>query len=304
MTANEQDHTIGQDERYRQGRLATWIGIIGNVLLALLKGVIGALSGSLALIADAVHSLSDVLSSLVVLAGLKYSQLPADANHHYGHAKAESIAAKIVAIMLLVAAAGIAWSAYQTIISGEIAIPGTVALVAAAISIVAKEGMYQYTAGVARRINSAAVRADAWHHRTDALSSVAALLGIGGALLGYPVLDPVAGLVVAVMIAWAALSIYWSAIQDLMDQAPDRAVMIAIRRTATAVPGISEVQELKGRLHGPQVYIDMKISVRRDITVEQGHELAAQVRRTIMQQHPEVEDVLIHVNPCYRQPTE
>ncbi len=284
-------------QRYRAGRLATWVGIIGNVLLTLFKGVVGIVSGSIALIADAFHSLSDVMSSLVVLGGLKYSQLPADANHHYGHAKAESIAAKIVAIMLMAAAAGIAWTAYQVILKGQINIPTTAALWAAAVSIVVKEGMYHYTIRVGRRINSVAVKADAWHHRTDALSSIAALAGIGGALLGYPFLDPVAGIIVALMIAWAAVGIYWSAIKDLMDQAPKQEMMIDIEKTTAAIPGIMEVQEVKGRLHGPVVYIDMKISVPRDITVEQGHQLANQAKQIIIAQHPEVEEVLIHVNP-------
>ena len=288
-----------KEHRYRAGRLATWVGIIGNVLLFLLKGGIGVVSGSIALIADAFHSLSDVVSSLVVLGGLKYSQMPADANHHYGHAKAESIAAKIVAIMLLVAAIGIAWTAYQAMLQTEIRIPTTLALWAAAFSIVVKESMYHYTIRVGRRINSVAVKADAWHHRTDALSSIAALAGIGGALLGFPYLDPIAGIVVALMIAWAALSIYWSAIKDLMDQAPNQGLMTDIEKTTAAIPGILEVQEIKGRLHGPVVFIDMKISVRRDITVEQGHHLADQAKHIIIEQHPEVEDVLIHVNPYY-----
>lgn len=286
-----------KEQRYRAGRLATWVGIIANVLLALFKGAVGVISGSIALIADAFHSMSDVMSSLVVLGGLKYSQMPADANHHYGHAKAESIAAKIVAIMLMAAACGIAWTAFQVIQQTEIHIPTTAALWAAALSIVVKEAMYHYTIRVGRRINSVAVKADAWHHRSDALSSIAALVGIGGALLGYPFLDPVAGLVVALMIAWAAVSIYWSAVKDLMDQAPRQEMITDIKKTTAAIPGIMEVQEVKGRLHGPVVYIDMKISVPRDITVEQGHRLADQAKQIIITQHPEVEEVLIHVNP-------
>ncbi|OEF96476.1 cation diffusion facilitator family transporter [Desulfuribacillus alkaliarsenatis] len=286
------------EERYSLGKKATYIGIIGNVLLTIFKGIVGVVSGSLAMVADAFHSLSDVLGSLIVLGGLKYSQLPPDENHHYGHAKAESVVAKIVAVILLITAVGIGYSAYQAIIQPVIEIPASIALWAALISVIVKEAMYQYTVRIANKINSAAVKADAWHHRTDALSSIAAFIGIGGALLGFPILDPIAGVVVALMIGRAALEIYWSAIKDLMDEAPNPELIEDIANITLGIKGIHSVHEIKGRHHGPKIYIDMKICVNKDETVEQGHSLAGKAKRLILEQHKEIEDVLIHVNPC------
>ncbi len=275
------------------------VGIVGNLVLAVLKGVIGFLTGSVALVADAFHSVSDTLSSIIVLVGLSYSRRPADHNHHYGHAKAESIVAKLVAVMLLIGGLGIAWNALQVIVTKEvISVPGSAALWAAGLSIVAKEAMYQYAMRVARRINSAAVRADAWHHRTDAFSSIAAVIGIGGAMIGFPALDPIAGVVVATMIVWAAVGIYWSAALELMDPAPSPDLMEALQRDVLGINGILAVHQIKGRQNGPKVFIDLKIGVRGEVTVLEGHRLASEAKHVIIRRHPEVEDVLVHVNPA------
>lgn len=286
------------EERYQLGKRATYIGIIGNIFLTIFKGIVGIVSGSLAMVADAFHSLSDILGSVLVLGGLKYSQKPADEDHHYGHAKAESIVAKLVAILLVATAVGIGYSAYKAILAETLVIPGAIALWAAIISIVGKEAMYQYTVRIANKINSPAVKADAWHHRTDALSSVAALIGIGGALLGFPILDPIAGAVVAFMIGRAAIEIYWTAVKDLMDQAPDQELIESVARITLSVDGIHSVHDIKGRLHGPKVFIDMKICVNKDNTVEVGHNLAGKAKYLILKEHEQIEDVLIHVNPC------
>ncbi len=293
------DLTQDSIDRYRAGWKATMVGIVGNLVLAVLKGVIGFLTGSVALVADAFHSVSDTLSSIIVLVGLSYSRRPADHNHHYGHAKAESIVAKLVAVMLLIGGLGIAWNALQVIVTKEvISVPGSAALWAAGLSIVAKEAMYQYAMRVARRINSAAVRADAWHHRTDAFSSIAAVIGIGGAMIGFPALDPIAGVVVATMIVWAAVGIYWSAALELMDPAPSPDLMEALQRDVLGINGILAVHQIKGRQNGPKVFIDLKIGVRGEVTVLEGHRLASEAKHVIIRRHPEVEDVLVHVNPA------
>jgi cation diffusion facilitator family transporter len=294
---NDQEDRKAQ--RYHAGWTATMVGIVGNLVLAVLKGVIGVLTGSVALVADAFHSLADTFSSIIVLIGLRYSSRPADHNHHYGHAKAESIVAKIVAVMLLIGGVGIAWSAVGVIRANDgIRIPASMALWAAGLSILAKEAMYQYAIRVARRIQSAAVKADAWHHRTDAFSSIAALAGIGGAMLGFPILDPIAGIVVAGMIVWAAVGIYWSAALELMDPAPCPELMEKLRGDALSIRGILAVHEIKGRLNGPKIFIDLKIGVQGELTVLEGHRLASQAKHKILGDHPEVEDVLVHVNPA------
>jgi cation diffusion facilitator family transporter len=285
-------------ERYNAGWRATIVGIFGNLVLAVLKGGIGLLTGSVALVADAFHSVSDTFSSMIVLIGLSYSRLPADHNHHYGHGKAESIVAKIVAVMLLTGGLGIAWSALGMIATqGGISVPASVALWAAGLSIFAKEAMYQYTIRVARRIGSSAVKADAWHHRTDALSSIAAFVGIGGAMMGVPILDPIAGIVVAGMIVWAAVGIYWSAAMELMDPAPSPELMEELRCDTLGIAGILAVHEIRGRQNGPKIFIDLKIGVPGELTVLEGHGLASQAKHVILRRHPEVEDVLVHVNP-------
>jgi cation diffusion facilitator family transporter len=286
------------NERYQIGKRATYVGIIGNIILTAFKAIVGVLSGSLAMVADAFHSLSDLLSSFIVLWGLKFSQRPPDSDHHYGHGKAESIVAKLVAIILLITAAGIGYSAYKAILQPVLAIPTSLALWAAIISIICKEAMYQYTVRVANKIKSTAIKADAWHHRSDAMSSIAAFIGIGGALLGFPILDPVAGIVVAVMIGYTAVEIYWTAIKELMDQAPEHKLIESIAEITTSIEGIRSVHDIKGRNYGSIVYIDMKICVDKDATVEYGHNLAGKAKYLILNKHPEIEDVLIHVNPC------
>jgi cation diffusion facilitator family transporter len=292
------EQTPGDTERYNAGWRATIVGIVGNLVLAVLKAAIGLLTGSVALVADAFHSVSDLFSSMIVLIGLSYSRRPADHNHHYGHGKAESIVAKIVAVMLLTVGLGIAWSAWGMIATmGGVSVPASVALWAAGLSIFAKEAMYQYTIRVARRINSSAVKADAWHHRSDALSSIAAFVGIGGAMMGVPVLDPIAGIVVAAMIVWAAVGIYWSAAMELMDPAPSPELMEELRRDTLGIAGILAVHEIRGRQSGPRIFIDLKIAVPGEVTVLEGHRLASQAKHEILRRHPEVEDVLVHVNP-------
>ncbi|WZL74690.1 cation diffusion facilitator family transporter [Clostridiaceae bacterium 35-E11] len=289
---------MNEKERLALGKKASWIGIIGNILLTTLKGIIGFFAGSTAMIADAFHSGSDMVSTAIVLHGIKISHQPPDERHHYGHAKAESIVAKIIAIILIVTAAGIGTSAYNSLKNPNLKPPGSIAIYAAVLSIVVKEWMYRYTVNIGNKIQSQALVADAWHHRTDAFSSIAALIGITGAVLGFPILDPLAGIAVAIMIMRAALSIYWNAITELMDTAPPKDTLHEIERIALMVEGISSVHEVKARKHGNQIYVDMKICVDRYMTVEQGHHLASLVKHNILNSMNNIKDVLIHVNPC------
>lgn len=288
-------------KRVSLGVRVTVIGMIGNVVLTAIKGFLGYLSGSSALVADAAHSLTDIVGSGVVLGGLKFASQPADEGHHYGHYKAESIVAKIVALILIFTGVGIGWSSFQTFFEADLVAPEISALWAVILSIVGKEAMYQYTANVGRKIKSSAVIADAWHHRTDSLSSVAALIGIGGAQLGFPRLDPLAGIVVGIMIIYSGAKIYLSAIHELMDKAPEQSVIDNIERVSLNVQGCKEVNDIKARWHGSKILVDLKICVNPMATVLEGHGIAAQVKKEIKTNIEDVADVLIHVNPCHKE---
>ncbi|WP_213166038.1 cation diffusion facilitator family transporter [Alkalicella caledoniensis] len=288
-------------QRAKEGVRVTVIGMVGNVFLTIVKGILGYLSGSSALVADAAHSLTDIVGSGVVLGGLKVASQPPDENHHYGHYKAESIVAKIVALILIFTGVGIGWSSFNTFFQGDLGAPEVSALWAVILSIVGKEAMYQYTAIVGRRIKSSAVLADAWHHRTDSLSSVAALIGIGGARLGFPRLDPLAGIVVGVMIVYSGVKIYLTAINELMDKAPDQEVVDKIKEVALNVEGCKELNDVKARWHGSKILVDLKLCVNPMATVLEGHSIAAEVKKQILQNNSEIGDVLIHVNPCHQE---
>ncbi len=286
------------NERYNQGIRVTWIGMFLNLFLTIVKALAGVLAGSTALVADAFHSASDIAGSIVVLGGLKMASKPPDADHHYGHDKLEAVVAKLIAVLLVLTGIGIAWSAVTVLRKGEISTPGTLALAAAVLSIFFKEGMYRYTMAVGRRISSTAVIADAWHHRTDALSSVAAVIGVAGARMGLPWLDPAAGLVVAAMIIRSGVKIYLDAVKELIDTAPPQEVVRKIVDLALEVEGVKSIHEVKARYHGAAILVDMKLCVNPSVTVQKGHDIAKQAKKRILEQLSQVQDVMIHVNPC------
>ncbi|MBS4025362.1 MAG: cation transporter [Clostridia bacterium] len=276
------------------------VSLWGNILLSGLKGVIGVMAGSTAMIADALHSVSDVLSTVVAVGGLKYAHRPPDEDHHYGHGKAEIIATKIVALILIITALGMGWAAVQVIRQAQLNIPGVQAVWAAIVSLIIKEAMFQYTFRIGQLIKSNAIITDAWHHRSDALSSIAALIGIVGAIYGFPILDPLAGLVVAILILKMGIKVYWNSLKDLMDPAPDLETVKKIINVAENIAGVRSIQDVKARQSGPEILVDMKICVNPKVTVETGHEIAANCRHRIVKEIEEVGDVMIHVNPCYQ----
>ena len=289
---------MSDKQRYREGIKVTWIGMIGNIILTAVKAVAGVLAGSTAMVADAFHSASDIAGSIVVLGGLAMASRPPDAGHHYGHAKFESVVAKLIAMLLIFTGGGIGWSAIGVLREGNVGIPGPLALYAAVVSIIVKEGMFQYTHRVGKRIESSAVLADAWHHRTDALSSIAALIGVGGARLGMPLLDPMAGLVVAAMILRSGVKIYIDAVKELIDTAPEPALIQEIGDMALEVDGVKSIHEVKARFNGPYILVDLKLCVDREVTVQKGHDIGKAAKQRIIERVPKVQDVLIHVNPC------
>jgi cation diffusion facilitator family transporter len=237
-----------------------------------------------------------------LLQGLKIASRPPDEAHPYGHHRAESITSKLLAIILAITAIGIGNEAINILRSGEIIPPKPIAVYIALISVIIKEMMYQYTVRIGRKVRSSAVIADAWNHRSDALSSIATVIGITGAIWGFAFMDPVAGIVVSILILRTAVYIYIEAIHSLMDKAPAREVLDSIRSAAKEARGVKAVQEVKVRQYGSKYVVDMKICVDPNITVEEGHGAAARAKENILNVNRDVLDVLIHVNPCFSDP--
>ncbi|MCC5912135.1 MAG: cation transporter [Clostridiaceae bacterium] len=284
--------------RYKEAKKVSIISLSVNIFLTIVKAIVGVLSGSTALIADALHSASDLFGTIILLQGLKIAHKPADASHPYGHHRAETITSKILALILIVTALGIGYEAYKVLQQPSITPPETMAIYVAIISIIAKEALYRYAVKIGKKIKSSALIADAWHNRTDALSSIAALIGITGAIYGYAIMDPLAGLIVAALILKTGISIYRQAIVALMDTAPSQKVLKEIRTAAFEAKGVKEVQDVKVRQYGSKFIVDMKICVNPKITVEEGHGAAARAKENIKDMNGDVQDVLIHVNPC------
>jgi cation diffusion facilitator family transporter len=286
------------------GIRGAWLGIILNLGLTILKAIAGIFSNSKAMLADAFHSASDIIASTVVLFSLKISRKPADKCHPYGHGKAEAIAAKTVGIILIFAGINIINGSFSAIIKGSITPPGSFALWAAIISIIVKEGLFQYKYRVGNAIRSKALIANAWEHRSDAYSSIAALIGIAGAKLGYEfgyskliLADSIAGIVVSIFVIKMGWNIIKEATDELMDKAIDREILDKIATVVREVNGVDELHEVRARFTGPKLLIDLKIGVDSEKTVKQGHDIATDVKRLIFEKIPNVEDVLVHVNP-------
>ena len=276
------------------------VSITGNTVLSLLKMLAGILAHSGAMISDAVHSASDVFSSVIVIIGVKISAKDSDKEHPYGHERFECVAAILLAGILLVTALFIGHTALEHITGGSsksLAIPGLSALLAAILSIVVKEAMYWYTRFYAKWLDSGALMADAWHHRSDALSSVGALIGIAGARMGYPVLDPIASLVICAFILKAACDVFQDAIRKMVDHACDEKMERALLCCAAAQSGVMGVDEIHTRIFGNKIYADIEIQADSQITLAESHAIARQVHNAIEAQFPKVKHILVSVNP-------
>jgi len=284
------------DERQRLINRAGAMTIAVNLTLTLARGVAAYLAGSSAVLADAANSGTDILATLVVLGGSRIAAQPPDREHPYGHEKAEPVAAKIVG--MLVAMTGVvtgvgALGALQAG-AGEV---GLAAAVVTAISIGTKEVLARYLTSLGRRIGSQAVMADAANQRTDVLASLAALIGALGGRFGLPILDPAMGLLVSALILRMGLTLYWKAVRDLMDRAPDRQTMTALLQAVRSVAGVCVVGDLKARIFGPSIHVDCKVSVDSALTVAEGHRIGKRVKAAILKAVPEVRHVLVHINP-------
>ncbi len=274
------------------------VGVVCNVALTLFKLVAGIVANSAAMIADAVHSASDIVGSFVVMIGAVISNKAPDTEHPYGHEKLECIASVILGNILVAVGALIGYNGILKIVSGEtLTAPGTLALIAAAASIVVKEALYWYTILGAKKINSVSLKAEAWHHRSDALSSIGSFVGILGARLGVPVLDPIASVVICLFIFKVAYGIFRESIDRLIDHACCDETVEQMRETLAAVPGVLAVDDIKTRLFGSRTYVDVEIAADGDLPLREAHAIAEAAHHTLEREFPEVKHCTVHVNP-------
>ncbi|CAM3971453.1 cation diffusion facilitator family transporter [Alkalicoccus chagannorensis] len=289
-------------ERDKKVQFGAWIGIIGNLMLAVIKGITGIAADSRALVADALHSASDVVSSIAVLVGVRAAQQPPDDDHPYGHGKAETVTAIIVAVLLFVVGFEIAVGAVQSMFT-ELSVPGVWALYAIVFSIVLKEMMFRYKLFLGKKYHSEALKADAWHHRSDVFSSVAVLIGVGAALGGAALnipgavyMDPAASIVVAFLILRMGWKLGSEAVHISLDHVLHEEETTSLWRKAEEINGVMQVDELLARELGHYVIVDIKVSVDPLITVEEGHAIGKKVKQELMT-FTFVEDVRVHINP-------
>lgn len=277
----------------------TWIGFIANIALAGTKFAAGYFGRSQALIADAVHSLTDTATDLAVIAGSHYWSRPPDESHPYGHRRLETLVTVFIGIMLAAAGVGIGWDAVLNLRDKELSAPGWIALIAALISIVTKELLYRWTANAGKRIKSAALAANAWHHRSDAISSLPVLLAVGGALLfpSWSFLDLVGAVVVSIFILHAALKIVWPGISELIDAGAPKDIQKKIHNTANEIQGVIEIHKVRTRYISNSILVDMHIVVDGSISVREGHAIADEVENQIISGIPTVLGVVIHIDP-------
>ena len=275
------------------------VGIIGNILLAGFKLFAGIIGRSGAMVSDAAHSLSDVFATLIAYIGVRLSRRKEDAEHPYGHERFECVASLILGLILAGTGIGIGYASVQKLLSDQTAaeVPTLLPLLAAVISIVVKEGMFRYTMYYAKKMDSAAFQADAWHHRSDALSSVGAFVGIGLAKLGYPKMDPIASLLICVLILKVAFDITRDALNQMLDTSCDRAFESGLRAFIGEQPGVKHVDLLHTRQFGNKIYVDLEIAVDRNISLVDAHGIAESIHASVEKQYPNVKHIMIHVNP-------
>lgn len=298
MKANEKDTKPDETAVIRKLSL---VGIIGNVFLSAFKFIAGIMGNSSAMVSDAVHSLSDVFATFIAFLGVRFGRREADASHPYGHERIESLAAIVLGLILLVTGVGIGWVGLEKILAGNyesLPIPGMIALVAAIVSIAVKEGMFWYTRHWARVIRSSAFEADAWHHRSDAMSSIGALVGVGGSMLGYPVLDPIASVVICLFILKQGISIIYDALKKMLDTSCGEQFEEEVRQLVDAENQVEHIDMLRTRMFGDEVYIDMEIAIDGSMQLTDAHAIAERVHDDIEHAFPEVKHVMIHVNPA------
>lgn len=286
------------DLRYRETRRVTLVGVAVNLLLAIVKIVAGIFGNSQALVADGVHSLSDLVTDAVVVVAAREASRDADQEHPYGHGRIETAATVFVGVLLIGTAIAIGLEAIRTLAdTTELVGPAALTLVIALGSVLAKEALFHYTRIIGRRIRSRLVQANAWHHRTDALSSIVVAVGIGGALAGIVVLDSVAAIIVALMIAKVGWDLAWQSLRELVDTGLDRELLADLGRTAQGVDGVKHVHTLRSRWMGHNALLDLHVQVSPRISVSEGHRIAEEVRRRLHERTDRLGDVMVHIDP-------
>lgn len=300
-TSDIQNGIVSEDEFQRVANKVSFVTIIGNILLSVMKLIAGFIAHSNAMISDAIHSASDVFSTFVVIIGIKLASKKADKEHPYGHERLECVAAIVLSMVLFITGFGIGAAALKNITSGDynnIVVPGILALVAAIVSIVSKEAMYWYTRYNAKRIDSSALMADAWHHRSDAFSSIGALIGIAGARLGFPIMDSIASLIIFVFIIKAAYDIFKDAIDKMVDHACDDDTVNQIRECVMKHDDVLGIDMLQTRIFGNKIYVDLEIATDGSYTLSKAHTIAESVHDDIEKSFPKVKHIMVHVNPA------
>lgn len=276
------------------------VGMIANILLTAFKFAAGIIANSGAMTSDAVHSASDVFGGLIVIIGVRFSSKESDRDHPYGHERFECVASLILAAALFITGVAIGFGALKKIITGEyreIEIKGQLALIAAITSIVVKEAMFWYTKINAKRIDSSALSAEAWHHRSDALSSVGALIGICGSQFGLPILEPIASIVICLFIIKVAFDISKDSIDRMVDHSCDRELEENIRECAANVEGVLSIDLLKTRVFGTKIYVEIEIGADSTLPLSEAHRIADDVHNSVEREFPQVKHIMVHVNP-------
>ena len=284
--------------RYDESNKVTIISILLNIVLTILKILSGILGNSTAIIADGLHSASDIITSVGILIGNRISRKPRDDEHQYGHEKAESLVSFILAAVLIGIALKIGYDGFKDLINiNNILVPNALPLVVALISIAVKEYQYQITIRVAKKINSSSLKADAWHHRSDAFSSIAAFIGIGGAMLGFKILDPIASIIVAIVVIKVGIEILKSACDELMDSSISKEDIREIKSLIDNNKKIYGIKDFKSRKYGSIAYIDMSIFIDKSKTLEEAHDIADNLEHSIISNLNYIKEINIHTEP-------
>jgi cation diffusion facilitator family transporter len=288
-----------KDHEYKSGVHVTVIGLFVNLFLFGVKLAGGVWGHSHALVADAIHSVSDFFTDLLALIGLKYLRKKKDKEHHYGHGKVETLSAMLLGIFLASIGAIIAYNAFLNIYHHKGLFPQKIAIIIALTSVVLNEVLFRLTRHIGKRIQSSVLIGNAWHHRSDALSSLAVLIGVGASYIHpeWHILDSYAALIVSFFIVWVGSQIAWEGTRDIIDSAPAAHILDRIEATAMSTPGVIRLSQLRARYSGNKIIVDFNIEVDPDITVKSGHKIATDVEDRIFAEIPEVMDVLVHVEP-------
>jgi len=287
-------------ERAAAASRSTWVSVVVNLLLTIIQVIVGVLSKSQGLVADGIHSLSDLVADFVVLFASHHGKKDADEDHPYGHQRFETAASLVLGVLLLVVGVGMLWSAFRKLqVPESVQTVHVIALWVAGGALVAKELLFRYMLSVAKRVKSSMLVANAWHARSDAASSLVVGIGIIGNLAGYPILDPIAALIVGFMVAKMGWGFGWDALHDLMDRSVDEQEVAAIRGTLIETPGVAGVHDIRTRKMGDMIVVDAHLEVDASISVEAGHDIAVAARQRVLQRH-RVLNLMTHVDPWRR----